>query len=84
MDTSPTGIVAHFYLAGLNHRSYDKNAAEITFQVVGNAQNKTWAAATPAGQLTMTVKNPAAARQFTLDDLGCEYEVTIRKITPTA
>lgn len=74
-------VVAHMYLAELQHNAYDKDAARVKFQVVGRGeQNKTWSAATPAGFLELTVKNPQAAATFVRDHLGAEYEVTIRRL----
>jgi hypothetical protein len=42
--------------------------------------NRSWADASPSGQLTMTIMNPQVFGYFTP---GTEYRVTIEKIVPT-
>lgn len=85
MDTGK-GIIAHFYLAEINMSSYMPKGIKATFKVVGNEHNKTWAASTPTGELTMQIANPSAVALFGPDDLGEEFEVTVRKLqkAPTA
>jgi hypothetical protein len=41
--------------------------------------NKSWATATPCGQLTLTIDNPDAQKFF---QAGREYIVTIREAQP--
>lgn len=43
---------------------------EVTFQAVAGEENKEWSKWTPAGQLTMTINNPAALAQF---EVGRDY-----------
>ena len=69
-------VVAHFYVAELVKNSYSPEAVTVKLRVVSNEQNKTWAAATPNGELTMTIKN-ALAQDLFVNNLGREVEVLI-------
>jgi len=73
---SPSAVEARFYISGLERNSYNPDATIVKMQVVTRgAHNKNWAAATPAGQVQMTVANPSAASWFT-ERLGQELSVT--------
>jgi hypothetical protein len=58
-------VVARFYVSEIVRRAYDTQAMSVTLQAVGRGpENAEWAAATPVGQLTMTIKNSKAAEFF--------------------
>ena len=60
-----TNVVrAKFRVTG---RTGDSDAAQVYLSaVVEGEENKTWAHATPAGQITMVIGNPLAAELFAL------------------
>jgi hypothetical protein len=71
-----SAVQARFYVSGLSRFAYDTSSVQVTLQAVSRGEhNKSWAAATPAGQITMTIKNPSAASWFT-DRLGQEVSIT--------
>lgn len=70
-----SAVEARFYVAGYQRRSYDLEATEVTLVAVSRGEhNKTWARATPAGEIKMTIKNGSAASWF-IDKLGSEVAV---------
>lgn len=69
-------VEARFFISGYQKRAYDPDATEVTLTAVSRGEhNKNWARATPAGQITMTIKNDSAAQWF-VDKLGAEVAVT--------
>lgn len=69
-------VLARFYVAEITRRSYDPGAVQVTLQAVGRGEeNKAWASATPSGQITMAIKNGAAAAFFG-DRLGKDVAIT--------
>lgn len=71
-----SAVQARFYVSGLSRFAYDTSSVEVTLQAVSRGEhNKSWAAATPSGQVKMTIKNPSAASWFT-ERLGKEVAVT--------
>lgn len=66
------GVQAKFYVASITKHAGSGDYAEITLRVVtrGGA-NADWAAATPSGEIKMTVSNPPAITWFE-DRLGKE------------
>lgn len=71
-----SAVQARFYVSQLSRFSYDTGSVQVVLQAVSRGEhNKSWAAATPSGQVTMTVKNPSAASWFT-ERLGTEVSVT--------
>lgn len=70
-----SAVVARFYVSGLERNAYQKDATIVKMQPVCRGDhNKTWAAATPAGQIQMTILNASAAAVFA-ERLGEEFEV---------
>ncbi len=68
-------VQARFYVSQLSRFAYDTGSVQVTLQAVSRGEhNKSWAAATPSGQIVMTIKNPSAASWFT-ERLGTEVAV---------
>lgn len=73
-------VRAKMYVSELKRNAYDPYAVTVTMQVVSRGEaNKEWAAATPSGTFTATIKNPAAAMPF-INGLGDEFYVTIEAV----
>lgn len=71
-----SAVEARFYISGYERNSYDPSVTTVKMQAVSRGEhNKTWAAATPAGQVQMTIRNESAASWF-VDRLGKEVAVT--------
>ncbi len=72
-------VRAKLYLESIEHRTWGTKAC---FRVVSprGDDNKEWAAATPAGEMWLTIKNEKAAAAFTLDQLGQEFFVDITPV----
>lgn len=69
-------VQARFYVAKTTQHAYNPTQSEVTLQAVTRGKvNAEWAAATPSGQITMFVNNPAAAAWFT-GRLGKEVAIT--------
>lgn len=69
-------VQARFYVSGYERFSYDPSQTQVKLQAVSRGEhNKSWAAATPSGQITMTIKNGSAAEWFT-ERLGKEVAIT--------
>lgn len=78
----PDAVEARFFVSGYQRRAYDPDATEVTLTAVSRGdQNKSWARATPAGQITMTIKNESAASWF-VGMLGAEVSVTFTPAPP--
>lgn len=78
----PEAVEARFFVSGYQRRAYDKDATEVTLVAVSRGEhNKNWARATPAGQITMTIKNESAASWF-VGRLGDEIAVTFAPADP--
>lgn len=75
-------VKAKFYVSSLNNPE-GATAAQVTLHAVCRGiENAMWAQATPAGSITMHVKNDPAFEQF---EQGAEYEVIFTKVAkPTA
>ncbi len=72
----PDAVEARFYVSGYERRAYDPDATEVTLVAVSRGEhNKSWARATPSGQVKMTIKNESAASWF-ISKLGAEIAVT--------
>lgn len=75
-------VEARFFVSGYERRAYDPDATEVTLVAVSRGEhNKSWARATPAGQIKMTIKNESAASWF-VRKLGDEIAVTFRPAPP--
>lgn len=75
-------VIARFYVSEIVRRAYDTTAVSVTLQAVSRGEeNKVWASATPAGNMTMTIKNGPAADFFT-DKLGKDVFITIEAVDP--
>lgn len=69
-------VEARFYISGYERNAYNKDATTVKLQAVSRGEhNKTWAAATPNGQISMTIMNESAAQWF-VNKLGEEVAVT--------
>lgn len=68
-------VVAHLFLAEMLETSYS-TGSKVTFKACTNEHNKDWAAATPAGTLTLDIKNQLATDVFR-GQMGKTFEVTI-------
>jgi len=65
------------YNQGLCEHGHWGSSSMFRFSALLDGQeNAEWAAATPSGELTMTIANPAAVRQL---EVGAVYTVTIQK-----
>jgi hypothetical protein len=70
-----SAVEARFYVSGYERFAYDPSSTQVKLQAVSRGEhNKTWAAATPNGAITMTVKNESAAAWFT-ERLGKEVSI---------
>lgn len=68
-------VQARFYVSGYERNAYDPNVTTVKLQAVSRgAHNKNWAAATPNGQIQMTIRNEGAAAFF-VDRLGKEIAI---------
>src|SRR4051794_40135924 len=73
-----SGIVrAKFFCNGVQNPEGASSAQVTLGAVCRGVENALWAQATPAGSITMNVKNTPAFEQF---EYGAEYEVTFRKV----
>ncbi len=58
-------VTARFYVAEMTRRAYNPAHAAITLKpAYRGEENKAWSEATPAGEITLQVSNPAAVEQF--------------------
>lgn len=58
-------VVARFYVREIIKTAYDPGAVHVKLQAVSRGpENKEWATATPAGELSMSIKNSPAAEFF--------------------
>lgn len=70
-----SAVEARFYISGYERNSYNPDATTVKLQAVSRGEhNKTWASATPSGQISMTINNASAADWF-VDKLGSEVSV---------
>jgi hypothetical protein len=75
-------VAARFYVAKITRNAYNPDHVEVMLQAVARGpENKAWASATPAGQITMTVNNEQAGAWFT-DLLGNDVAITFDKADP--
>ncbi len=59
-------ITARFYVTSITRTAYNPAHAAITLKpAYRGEENKAWAEATPSGEITLQVNNPAAVAQFT-------------------
>lgn len=74
-------VRAKFYVGKLENPE-GAAAAQVGLNAVcRGVENSMWAQATPAGSITMYVKNDPAFEQF---EMNAEYEVTFRKVAKPA
>lgn len=74
-----SAVQARFYVSGYERNAYDPSVTTVKMQAVSRGEhNKNWAAATPSGQVQMTIRNESAAAWF-VDRLGKEVSVTFRQ-----
>jgi hypothetical protein len=76
MPETPSAVEARFYVSGYQRYAYDPSATQVTLSPVTRGEhNRSWAAATPAGEIKMTVSNASAAAWF-VGQLGKEVAIT--------
>lgn len=87
-DPTDRAIEARFYVQESTRFAYGSNWANPAPMVrvkmvvaTRGEENETWASATPHGEITMTIGNPAAAAWFDAM-LGQDVEVIFRKRNP--
>jgi hypothetical protein len=75
-------VQARFYISGYQRQSYNPDATEVTLRAVSRGEhNKAWAAATPNGEVKMTILNGSAASWF-VDKLGKEVAIVFAEVPP--
>lgn len=68
-------VKARFYVSQVTSFAYNKEQVAVVLQAVARGEeNRDWAAATPSGNIQMTVNNPTAATWFK-DRLGAEVSI---------
>lgn len=73
-------ITARFYIESTTKHAYRPDARDVRLLAAGRGeQNKAWAEATPSGEWTMHVNNPAAAAFFD-ENVGRDLDITIRLV----
>lgn len=71
-----SAVEARFYVSGYQRFAYNTDATQVSLQAVSRGEhNKSWAAATPVGEIKMTIQNGSAADWF-VGQLGKEVAVT--------
>jgi len=69
-------VQARFYVRDITRHAYNPAQVEVVLSAVSRGtENKTWASATPVGELKMSINNPAAAQWFA-DRLGQDVAMT--------
>lgn len=69
-------VAARFYVSQITRMAYNPDHLQVALQAsTRGPENKAWASATPAGNITLTVNNPAAATWFG-DRLGKDVAMT--------
>jgi hypothetical protein len=77
-----SAVEARFYISGYERSSYNPDATTVKLQAVCRGEhNKSWSAATPNGQITMTINSGPAAAWF-VDKLGKEVSVHFAPAPP--
>lgn len=74
------GVRAKMYIQSIEHLAW---GTVVKLQVVSRGEdNKAWSAATPAGGLSLTIKNEQASNQFTLEQIreGQEFFIDITPV----
>lgn len=67
-------VRAKFFVQEITRRAYNADACEVKLSAVSRGKdNKEWAAATPIGNISMSILNGSAAAQFL--ELGSEFYV---------
>lgn len=67
-------VKAKFYVREITEYAWNKGARQIVLAPVSRGEeNKEWAAATPSGEIKLTINNELAATQF---EIGKEYSIT--------
>jgi hypothetical protein len=73
-------VRAKFYVRGITRQAYNPAALEVTLSPVTRGEsNKEWSAATPSGEIKMTITNPPAADYFG-ERLGKELYVDFTEV----
>lgn len=76
-------VKARFYIAELTRFPGQAGGSVCLRPVTRGARNASWSAATPSGELRMTITNPEAFGQFAarMDEPGApEYEITFEPV----
>lgn len=73
-------VRARFYIAEITKSAHNPGASQVTLSAVSRGdQNKTWAKATPSGQIKMTINNEPAASWFE-NRLGEDCDITFTAV----
>lgn len=68
-------VEARFYVSSVTRNAYNRDASNIELQPVSRGEeNKQWAAATPSGQIKLSITNGAASKWFE-DRLGLDVAI---------
>ena len=68
-------VQARFFVQSITRHAYNPGAGQVVMSAAARGpENKTWAAATPSGNITMTIGNPAAMSWFD-ERLGKEVAI---------
>ncbi len=80
-DIDLSAVAARFYVAEVTSHAYGpKGSGVVKLNAVSRGdQNKDWASATPAGQITMTINNPPAFAFFR-DRLGEDIALVFQPV----
>jgi hypothetical protein len=71
-------VEARFFVAEMTTYSYNPDNSKIVLRAVSRGeQNKSWASATPSGELTMQVGNPKAVAWFK-EQMDSRREIRLR------
>lgn len=74
-------VQARFYVAEVTRYAYNSDQSKVTLRAVARGEeNKSWAAATPSGEITLTIGNANAAKWFA-DRLGRDVAMTFEDRT---
>lgn len=71
-----TKVQARFYVSEVTRYAYNPENLNVVLRAVGRGEeNKTWASATPMGEMKLTIGNAAAAKWFE-ERLGKDVALT--------
>ena len=75
-----SGVIGRFYVDELTRRGYNPGIGHVKLRAsTKGEQNKTWAAATPSGEISMAISNESALEWFAAH-LGNDVEIRFAEI----